>query len=81
MAPTVPHEPYLDAEIRWQRRMVADLIVGNAESPPRHGEYGPLHPCGTDAATGKPYNLGELFDHYARGMLCVHEVMLREKVE
>jgi hypothetical protein len=68
---------YLAHEIGVQRQMTADLIVGNAEDPRRPNEYGPLWPCGIDAATGKPYNLGELFDLYALAMLCVDEVMQR----
>lgn len=69
---------YLAHEIGVQRQMVADLQVGGADDPPRKGEFGPLWPCGTDEATGKPYNLRELYDHYARALLCIAEVMARE---
>lgn len=71
-----PLHDYLADEIRTQRQMVGDLIVSFAGER-RPNEYGPLWPCGVDHATGKPYNLGDLFDHYARTMLCVHEVMQR----
>lgn len=69
---------YLAHEIAVQRQMTADLIVGNADMPPRQGEFGPLWPCGVDAATGRPYNLRQLADLYALAMLCTDEVMQRD---
>lgn len=65
-------QPACSHEIRVQRQMVADLIVGMADSPPRIGEFGPLYPM-YDSTTGESITMGQMFDRYAVTLLVCME--------